>query len=72
MINVILGGLCGYNFGNSTSNKYLPFVRINNISFDRGLNPQDNDSPILSITINYDVPRLNLNSSLVLDKGNIN
>ena len=53
-------------------NKYLPFVRINNISFDRGLNPQDNDSPILSITINYDVPSLNLNSSLVLDKGNIN
>ena len=36
-------------------NKYLPFVRINNISFDRGLNPQDNDSPILSITINYGI-----------------
>ena len=47
--------------------KYMPFIKINNIIFDKGLAPEDSDqSLVLSIIIDYEVPSLNFNSDLTL------
>ncbi len=53
--------------------KYMPFLRNLRVQFDANTD-QDylNDSNILSVTIIYDVPNLNLSTSLVLTKEDIN
>ena len=56
------------------TNKYLPFIKINAINFNQSLrNPQDHsDSKILSVRIQYEVPSINLNTSIVLQGEDIN
>jgi len=53
--------------------KYMPFLRNLRVQFDTNTD-QDylNDSNILSVTIIYDIPNLNLSTSLVLTKEDIN
>ena len=53
--------------------RYMPFVQIVKIEFNRGINPvfQD-DTNVLSIMIQYEVPSLNLNSSLILQAEGTN
>jgi phage baseplate assembly protein W len=49
--------------------KYMPFIQINKIKFDSGENLSESDfmdSPLLSINIEYTVPSLNLNTTLIL------
>ena len=54
-------------------NKYMPYVRINQINFDVGLHGVDivENSNILSIEIIYDVPSMNLQASLLLESEEI-
>jgi len=47
--------------------QYMPFVKVSNIVFDKGIPPEDADqSLVLSINIEYQVPSLNFNSDLTL------
>tara|TARA_R110000765_G_scaffold388006_1_gene480178 strand:+ start:422 stop:820 length:399 start_codon:yes stop_codon:yes gene_type:complete len=54
--------------------KYMPYIRINKIDFDSGhFDPSSTeDSNILSIKIIYDIPSINVQSSIVLSSGEIN
>ena len=53
--------------------KYMPFIRITKLLFNEGLkNNFANDSLILKITIQYDVPSLNLSSEIRLQGEDIN
>ena len=53
--------------------RYMPFIRINNILFDSHQDPSVVDeSPILSIEIQYDVPSLNFSSELILQSEDMN
>ena len=53
--------------------RYMPFIRAYSVRFDTGTNPgQLDDSNILSMTITYDVPSLNLSSELLLSREDIN
>ena len=57
------------------TSKYMPYVKINNIDFDAGHHGDPvlvEDSNILSIKIIYDVPSMNLQSSIVLGSEEIN
>ena len=53
--------------------RYMPFIRNLKIIFDAG-NDQEylENSNILSVTIIYDVPSLNLSTSLILSKEDVN
>ena len=54
--------------------KYLPFIRVNKVQFDSGL-PLDeiaNESKIVSIMIEYDIPGLNVSSILLLQGDEVN
>jgi phage baseplate assembly protein W len=54
--------------------KYMPFVRIIKISFNRSSileNVEMDQSQTLSVSIEYDVPSLNLNNQLVLQSEEI-
>ena len=45
--------------------KYMPFVRINKVQFNHNIDPKlVDDSKILSILIEYEVPSLDLTTSL--------
>jgi len=58
---------------NNQVKKYLPFVEISRISFDEDKEESfAQDSQVLSISIEYSVPSLNLNSTLVLTSDGIN
>ena len=47
--------------------RYMPFIRINNIFFDSHQDPEiAAESPVLSIEVQYDVPSLNFSSELIL------
>ena len=51
----------------------MPFIRITKLLFNEGINNDfANDSLILKITIQYDVPSLNLSSELRLQGEDIN
>ena len=52
----------------------MPYIRINKIDFDSGhFDPSSTeDSNILSIKIIYDIPSINVQSSIVLSSGEIN
>ena len=52
--------------------KYLPFIRNLKINFDSNTNQEFLDnSNILSITIIYDIPNLNISSQLVVTREEI-
>ena len=55
----------------SQTNKYMPFIRINGIFFNEGReNLESNlESHILSITVNYEVPTLNLTTDITFHTG---
>ena len=56
-------------------NKYMPFLHINKINFDSKDNlsaDEHMDSVILSIRIEYSVPNLNLNTTLILQHEETN
>ena len=47
--------------------KYMPFIRVTKLRFNEGLDPKfANDSLILKISIQYDVPSMNLSAELKL------
>ena len=55
--------------------KYMPFLQINKIRFDSGENLSETDfldSPILSIHIDYSIPNLNLDTTLILQNEETN
>ena len=47
--------------------KYMPFIRIKNIDFNRGRTPNENPN-MLSVAIEYEVPNMNLNTVLTLSQ----
>jgi len=57
----------------SQTRKYMPFIRNLKVQFNTNTDQEylDNSS-VLSISIVYDIPSLNLSASLVLQKGDIN
>jgi len=54
--------------------KYLPFIKITKLQFDSGQQSTDmlNESKVISIYIEYEVPNLNISSTLVLQSEEIN
>ena len=53
--------------------KYMPFIRNLKIQFNSGADQEYLDnSNILSVRVTYDVPSLNLSTSLVLRRENLN
>ena len=53
--------------------KYLPYLQINNITFDSGKNTAVSmDSPVLSIQIDYSIPSLNYDTTLILQNEETN
>ena len=53
--------------------RYMPFIRINNIFFDSHQDPEiAAESPVLSIEVQYDVPSLNFSSELILQNEDMN
>jgi len=57
----------------SQVSRYMPFIRINKILFNHGLDPSTAaDSSVLSIIIEYEAPSINLQSSLQIQAEDIN
>tara|TARA_R110000751_G_scaffold153255_11_gene258382 strand:- start:1695 stop:2090 length:396 start_codon:yes stop_codon:yes gene_type:complete len=53
--------------------KYMPFIKINKLLFDNNKTPDTlQDSQMLSILIEYDVPSLKLTTSIMLQSGDVN
>jgi len=53
--------------------RYMPFIRINNILFDSHQDPEiAAESPVLSVEVQYDVPSLNFSSELILQSEDMN
>ena len=53
--------------------KYMPFIRINKILFNHNINPRtSNESTLLSLLIEYDVPSLNLSTNLIIQGEDVN
>jgi phage baseplate assembly protein W len=53
--------------------KYMPYVKINKIQFNHNVDPIiAQDSNVLSITIQYEVPSLNLSTTLVVQSEDTN
>lgn len=54
--------------------KYLPFVRIVSLRFDPGGQPAEflDDSHLLSIEIQYEVPSINVAATIILQGDDIN
>ena len=55
-------------------NKYMPFVKIRKVSFRTAMDAlgMSSDSNALSVTIEYEVPSVNLEATIVLDSEDIN
>ena len=54
--------------------KYMPYLKINNVSFDSGYNLSQED-PIphkLNVSIDYSIPQLNFNTTLILQSEEMN
>jgi phage baseplate assembly protein W len=52
--------------------RYMPFIRNIKVQFDHNASPEFLDnSNLLSIRITYDIPSLNLNRTLTLDKEDV-
>ena len=57
----------------SQTSKYLPYIIIRKISFDQNKTEEDAlDSQLLFIVIDYEVPNINLETSIVLQSEDIN
>ena len=58
----------------SQTKRYLPYIKINKIQFDSGLSTPGaaEESKIISILIEYEVPNLNISSTLVLQGDEVN
>ena len=58
----------------SQTRKYMPFIRINKLNFDAGVGTQEyiDDSNILKIEIEYEVPSFNLATTIILQGEDIN
>ena len=57
----------------SQVSRYMPFIRINKILFNHGIDSDDaNDSTVLSIIIEYEAPSINLQETLTLQAEDIN
>ena len=57
----------------SQVSRYMPFIRINKIPVNHGLDPSTAaDSSVLSIIIEYEAPNINLQSSLQIQAEDIN
>jgi phage baseplate assembly protein W len=57
----------------SQVSRYMPFIRVNKILFNHGLDPSTSaDSSVLSIIIEYEAPSINLQSSLQIQAEDIN
>ena len=53
--------------------RYMPFVQINRLQFNHNIDPSRvDDSIVLSILIEYEVPSLNLSTSLLVQSEDIN
>ena len=52
--------------------KYLPFIRIVNMRFDPGSGEFLEDSHVISIAIQYEVPSINLAATITLQGDDIN
>jgi phage baseplate assembly protein W len=53
--------------------KYMPYVKINKIQFNHNVDPIiAQDSNVLLITIQYEVPSLNLSTTLVVQSEDTN
>jgi len=55
-------------------NKYMPFVKIRKVSFRTAMDAlgMSSDSNALSVMIEYEVPSVNLEATIVLDSEDIN
>jgi len=57
----------------SQVSRYMPFIRINKILFNHGIDPDVAvDSNVLSIIIEYEAPSINLQETLTLQAEDIN
>jgi|TARA_R100001163_G_C5062396_1_gene199479 phage baseplate assembly protein W len=55
------------------ASKYMPFIRINKILFNHGIDPKDSvDSNVLSIIIEFDVPSMNLQTDIQIQAEDVN
>ena len=53
--------------------RYMPFVRINSLQFNQNVDPiLADDNNILTILIDYEVPTLNLSTTLLLQTEDLN
>ena len=53
--------------------KYMPFIRINKVRFNHNVDPKFvDDSNILSVLIEYDVPSINLSTSITIQSEDMN
>ena len=53
--------------------KYMPFVRINKINFNHNIDPSYvDDSVVLSVSIEYEVPSINLSTSVTIESEDLN
>ena len=57
----------------SQVSRYMPFIRINKILFNHGIDPDvATDSAVMSIIIEYEAPSINLQEQLTLQAEDIN
>jgi len=53
--------------------RYMPFVRINKMQFNHNIDPAIvDDTNVLTILIEYEVPSINLSTSITLQSEDIN
>ena len=53
--------------------RYMPFIRINRLQFNHNVDPElVDDTNILSILIEYEVPSMNLSTSLIIQSEDMN
>ena len=53
--------------------RYMPFIRINKIQFNHNVDPTHvDDSNILSILIEYEVPSIKLSTSIIIQSEDLN
>ncbi len=53
--------------------RYMPFIQINKIQFNHNVDPAIvDDSTMLSILIEYEVPSINLSTSIIIQSEDLN
>ena len=57
---------------NGQVTRYMPFIKINKLLFNHNIDPRvADDSPLLSILIEYDIPSLNYSTSLAIQSEDL-